>query len=49
MTRLTLATLALLATVTAASAFPFVWTPSDYPQPGTFSGPGIVTQDEQGR
>lgn len=49
MTRLTLAALALLPTVSAACAFPIAWMPSDWPQPGSFDGPGIVTKDEQGR
>lgn len=49
MTRLTLAALALFASVTAAAAFPFAWTPSDFPQPGSFGDPGIVSQDERGK
>jgi len=47
--RLTLAALALLASVGAASAYQMIWPPSDWPAPGSFDGPGIVTQDDAGK
>lgn len=48
MTRLTLAALITLATVSAASAQVIPYFPSQWPQPGIFDGPAIVTQDDQG-
>lgn len=49
MTRLTLATLVTLVTVTVASAQTIPYFPAHWPQPGSFDGPAIVTQDDQGR
>lgn len=47
MTRLTLAALALLASINAAAAMPLIWTPSEWPEPGSFDGPAIVSQDDR--
>lgn len=48
MTRLTLAALITLATVTAAAAQTIPYFPTQWPQPDSFDGPAIVTQDVQG-
>jgi hypothetical protein len=48
MTRLTLATLITLASLTAAAAQTIPFFPTTWPQPGSFDGPPVVTQDDQG-
>jgi hypothetical protein len=47
MTRLTLAALITLASLTAAMAQTIPFFPTHWPQPGSFDGPAIVTQDDQ--
>ncbi|WP_420397731.1 hypothetical protein [Nioella sp.] len=48
MTRLTLAALITITTVTLASAQAIPYFPTMWPQPGSFDGPPVVTQDDQG-
>ena len=48
MTRLTLATLITMASLTAAAAQTIPYFPTNWPQPGSFNGPAVVTQDDRG-
>lgn len=48
MTRLTLAALITVATVSAVAAQTVPFFPTTWPQPGSFDAPAIVTQDDQG-
>lgn len=48
MTRLTLAALITIASVAMASAQTIPFFPTHWPQPGSFDGPPVVTQDDEG-